>query len=328
MLESLNPGQFEKCGTVKDGFEFRHGVIPVHVTVAKDTYTISAPCAAIGDSHMAEQGLGTAIAFQGKDMMLAQFVVRDGELWTFYSGRLDSANLQKSFGVLKDVAYVADYEARRLPLKFRFESLQKDFSRPYAPDVLESLFEQFQSFLKEGEAYADYFANNGKAELAASMLKSQAEKALHHVQATGLLRANLLNNVLATLSDFSAPASLRLDKGRDDYFHLKDMDLGEFGASVRNEELLLPASLAMTFDVLCDRLTPILQEAEEKKKSGNFEEVFVLISSHLSEILCRGVLEPDHHETVISLLEKSSGKPWEVASKSLLQDLQSFLQTS
>ncbi|MEZ4829214.1 MAG: hypothetical protein R3C61_23450 [Bacteroidia bacterium] len=315
IIRYVNPELANKTGNAdKTKFSIPHGSAMVHLEIGDEMFKVNAPF--LDTSAANKIPLFRQVAqINFSPLNLARIVIDNDQLAFSYQCPLELAEPYKMYEVFREICIYADSYDDEFIRKFGAKWIQEPVVEKYSAAEIDKSWNKIQEYIKEAQAYIEYFENKRNFGFCWDVLNITLMKIEYFAEPQGLYR-NELEKTMAFLQG-NASVTDRVNRGKEFLKKLQSYNREEFESDMYKIQSFIPYKYRSTLENIRSNFEESYSTAKKERDSGDHIGATFSLQYIFMKLFFYNNVNTEYADPLVHALELASGKPWHEASAHL-----------
>lgn len=317
-------GAHLKNKKIKDTYEIPHGSVVIHITQTDTELHIKCPFLSITNSKKVP--LMRKLAEIRMHPLNLTNVVLDNDLVYFtFSCPINLCEPYKIYAVLREICYYADSYDDEFIEKFDASHLQAPKIIPFATDLKEATYVNYQRIIEEGLERFNHYTENRETNNAWYTLNITFKKIEFYTAPQGYLRT-VLEKAIDGIFDRNTPFQNRLLDGKISLEKLKEYPQDKFSEDLYQIETFIPHKYSSKKENIRENWEEDYANANDMIANARFEDASNLLQSCFYNLFFYNLVDENISKPITDAMAQANGLDWNQAATILVKGMETIME--
>ncbi|WP_160111901.1 hypothetical protein [Aquimarina sp. AU58] len=303
-------------------FKIPHGSIIVEISITDTHFNVKAPFLKVGENQKIP--LYRKIAeVNFSPLNLSQIKLDSDQLNFLYSTPLHLCEPLKIYYVLKEICHNADNFDDEFISLFDVEQLHDPHIENYSQEVLDTIWEKINSYLKEADQYIEYFDQTRVGYYNWDIINITLKRIDYLMAPHGKLRTDIENQVNDLYSQDDMQN--RIQRGKKFLDTLKNKNKEELLADFYISESFVPTKMRSELEHIKQSWERPYENAKKEIQNKQYTAATLTLLVAFYDFYYYNNIPEDINLKMVNSLKNAAGKEWEASATSLFNGMDSIL---
>ncbi|MDX2248912.1 MAG: hypothetical protein SF052_19140 [Bacteroidia bacterium] len=312
IIHYVNPELAEKTGNAdRTRFSIPHGSAMVHLELDDNFLRVRAPFLSTASANKIPL-LRQVAQINFSPLNLARIVLENDQLLFSYQCPLELAEPYKMYEVFREICVYADSYDDEFIRKFDASWIQEPIIERYSKEYIDNAWNKIQEYIKEAQAYIEYFENKRNFSFCWDVLNITLMKIEYYAEPQGLYR-NEIEKTMAFLQS-AVPVMDRVNRGKEFLRKLQSWNRADFDKDMYKIQSFIPYKYRSTLENIRSNFEESYSAAKKERDAGDHIGATFSMQYIFLKLFYYNNVNAEFGDPIALAMEKASGKPWHEAS--------------
>ena len=303
-------------------FKIPHGSIIVEIEITDTHLKVKAPFLKVGPTHKIPVFRRIA-EINFSPLNLAQIKFNNDELYFNYETQLNLCEPYKIYYVLEEICHKADNYDDEFISAFDVEALHEPSITEFSGEVLDTIWEKFNSYLDEAFAYFESFDQKRIGYFNWDIIDLTLKRIEYYMCPQGKLRTDIEKEVSNLRSQ--APINDRVQRGKQFLQSLKAMSKDDVLQNFYVAESFIPIKGRGDINSIKNGLQGKYNTAKGEIEKNDHIGATLSLLTGFYDMYYNTMIPNDINDKTLAILESVAGKPWKESAKMLHEGMDAII---
>ncbi|HMW04968.1 MAG TPA: hypothetical protein PK079_04755 [Leptospiraceae bacterium] len=300
-----------------------HGSVIVSIKLDSKKYSIEAPFLKVPEGGSGIGMMRQIAELNFSYLVLGQIVLRGNDFYIQYEDNLENCEPYKIYSLLEEICFCADYYDDVFAEKFKTEYVVQPVLEVFSQAEKDLAYQKFNSIIKEGISFIDYFEMKRFYGLACDTLETTFLKIDYVIAPQGILGSKLSETRGMLYANDSLQTVVANTKAKLQEF--LSYDRAKFDSCLFHPKFLIPIKKRGELPYIQDFMRNTYETMTGDMGNKSYMNVTVSALFLIYDLFYKNAIPQEITDHLDRALEKAGGKDWKTSAEALYDSVNKIM---